>query len=97
MLKPAVNPEKIEPLHSLRGDMIKTLTDHEVGPLHIAPLAVGIADACRLTGLGRSKLYELLNAGEIPSLKIGKRRVVRVQALREWLGALDHASQSPSA
>jgi hypothetical protein len=31
----------------------------------IRPLTVRIREACRLTGIGRSKLYELIAAGEI--------------------------------
>lgn len=54
----------------------------------LEPLAVDIPKACRLTGLGRSKLYELLSAGEIPSVKVGKRRVVPVASLRQWLAKL---------
>jgi len=54
----------------------------------LEPLAVDIPEACRLTGLGRSKLYELLSAGEIPSVKVGKRRVVPVASLRQWLAKL---------
>jgi len=54
----------------------------------LEPLAVDIAEACRLTGLGRSKLYQLMSAGEIPSVKIGKRRVVPVDSLRQWLARL---------
>jgi excisionase family DNA binding protein len=35
------------------------------------PLAVRIREACRLTGIGRSKLYELIAAGEIEVIKVG--------------------------
>lgn len=62
----------------------------------LEPLAVDIPEACRLTGLGRSKLYELLSAGEIPSVKVGKRRVVPVASLRQWLAKLANF-QAPGA
>ena len=35
------------------------------------PLAVRVPEACRLTGIGRSKLYELIAAGELPIIKVG--------------------------
>lgn len=35
------------------------------------PLAVRIREACQLTGIGRSKLYELIAAGEIEVIKVG--------------------------
>jgi excisionase family DNA binding protein len=54
----------------------------------LEPLAVDIAEACRLTGIGRSKLYELLSAGEIPSCQSRQDRVVPVDSLRRWLARL---------
>ena len=51
-------------------------------------LSVDIPEACRLTGLGRSKLYDLLGNGEIASIMVGKRRVIVVAELRAWLDRL---------
>jgi excisionase family DNA binding protein len=51
-------------------------------------MAVNIPEACRLTGLGRSKLYELMTTGELQSIKVGKRRIVPVASLKEWLARL---------
>jgi excisionase family DNA binding protein len=69
---------------------------HENGT-RLEPLAVDIPEACRLTGLGRSKLYELLSAGDIPSVKIGKRRVVPVASLRQWLAKLSNSPAQGAA
>jgi excisionase family DNA binding protein len=57
----------------------------------LEPLSVDIPEACRLTGLGRSKLYELLSNGEIASVKVGKRRLIKVASLRSWLDGLTSA------
>jgi len=38
------------------------------------PLTVRIREACRLTGIGRSKLYELIAAGDIEIVKVGTLR-----------------------
>ncbi|WP_380873236.1 helix-turn-helix domain-containing protein [Sphingomonas sp. DBB INV C78] len=46
------------------------------------PVTVRIPEACRLTGIGRSKLYELIQAGEIPIVKIGSMTLVPVESLR---------------
>lgn len=35
------------------------------------PLAVRIPDAVRMTGIGRSKLYELIASGDLETIKIG--------------------------
>ena len=50
------------------------------------PLTVRIPEACRITGIGRSKLYELIKAGEIGIVKVGTITLVPVEALRRYLG-----------
>lgn len=52
-------------------------------------LAVSTSEAARLTGIGRTTLYEAIGSGALRSLKIGKRRLITVEALRDWLGALE--------
>ena len=44
-----------------------------------------IAEACDAVGLGRTKLYELISGGEIDSITIGRRRLVRVASLLKLL------------
>ena len=39
----------------------------------------------RWLGLGRTKTYELLQSGEIPSYKIGRVRRIRHQDIEAWL------------
>lgn len=57
----------------------------------IAPqrLAVSPDEAARLIGVGRTKLYEAIGSGALRSSKIGKRRVITIVALSEWLAALE--------
>ena len=45
-------------------------------------------EAADLLGIGRSKLYELLQAGQIPSVRIGKCRRIPATALRELVERL---------
>lgn len=49
------------------------------------PLTVRIRDACRLTGIGRSKFYELIAAGEIEIIKVGTITLVPVSSLTSFL------------
>jgi excisionase family DNA binding protein len=42
-------------------------------------------EAAEAIGVGRSRMYELLAAGEIPSVRIGASIRVPVAALREWI------------
>jgi len=45
-------------------------------------LTCTIAEACAATGLGRTKLYELIGAGDIATTTIGRRRLVLVRSLQ---------------
>ena len=49
------------------------------------PLTVRVREACRLTGIGRSKLYELIAAGEIDIIKVGTITLVPVASLTKFL------------
>ena len=49
-------------------------------------LTVRIPDACRLTGIGRSKLYEVIRAGEIRTIKVGTITLVPVESLAQFVG-----------
>ena len=61
------------------------MTDlNEPTPKH-APIAVSPDEAARLAGIGRTTLYAALAKGDLPSIKIGTRRLVRVDAIRKWL------------
>jgi excisionase family DNA binding protein len=45
-------------------------------------ITVRIKEACRITGIGRSKLYELIAEGEIDIVKIGTMTLIPVDSLR---------------
>jgi excisionase family DNA binding protein len=55
-------------------------------------IAVSPAEAAQLIGIGRTKLYEALNSGALPSYRIGCRRVILVAELEDWIRA--HAVKS---
>lgn len=48
-------------------------------------LSVTVAAAAKMTGLGRTTIFELLKAGRLRSVKIGSRRLILVSSLRELL------------
>lgn len=48
-------------------------------------LAYGIEDAAATLGLSRSRLYELIGAGEIAACKIGKRTIIPATELTAFL------------
>ena len=47
------------------------------------PLTVRIPEAVRITGIGRSKLYELIQAGDIAVVKIGASTLIPMDSLRD--------------
>jgi hypothetical protein len=54
-------------------------------PLPLEPLTVRIPVAVQLTGIGRSKLYELIAAGEVETVKVGTSTLVTVSSLRRLI------------
>lgn len=60
--------------------------------------ALSIDETMSATGIGRTKLYELINAGELKAKKIGKRTIVLKADLEEFLSNLqDYASSEMEA
>lgn len=50
------------------------------------------AEAAVVLGVGRSMLYELLQSGELRSVRIGTCRRIPTEAIEEFLTALQSAS-----
>lgn len=57
------------------------------------PLAVGPAEAARLLGIGRTRLYQALGSGTLRSFRVGTRRLIRLADLETWLEG--HAVRNP--
>ncbi len=49
-------------------------------------ISVRISDAVRLTGLSRTKIYQLIAHGDLEVAKIGRSTVVLASSLRELVG-----------
>ncbi len=49
-------------------------------------LTCTIDEACQATGIGRTKLYELIGAGYLDTTTIGRRRLVLVRSLQSLIG-----------
>ena len=50
-------------------------------------LSCTIDEACEATSLGRTKLYELIGAGQLATITVGRRRLVIVRGLLSLLEA----------
>lgn len=46
-------------------------------------LSCTVDEACEVTGLGRTKLYELIGSGRVLTTTIGRRRLVIIRSLLE--------------
>jgi excisionase family DNA binding protein len=49
------------------------------------PLAVSVNEACRMTSIGRTKLYAMMSAGDLPYRKIGSRTIILMADIRKLL------------
>lgn len=52
------------------------------------PENISIGEAVRLFGIGRTKLYELIQKGEIDAVKLGRRTLVRAHSARSFIDSL---------
>ena len=48
-------------------------------------LAVRVADASRLTGIGKTKLFELIADGTLETTSIGRRRLILYRSLQQLI------------
>lgn len=48
-------------------------------------IAVSPNEAARICSIGRTTLYAALTTGELRSIKIGTRRLITIEAIKEWL------------
>jgi len=48
----------------------------------IEPITVRVLAAVRITGLSRSRIYELIKAGDIEIIKVGRATLIRYESLK---------------
>lgn len=51
----------------------------------ITPISVTVSEACKISGLGKTKIYELCNSGALKSSIIAGRRLIRFDSLDQFL------------
>jgi excisionase family DNA binding protein len=54
-----------------------------------------VEDAAQALALGRTKVYELLDAGQLRSVKIGRARRIPLEALHEFVRSIEEPSPVP--
>ena len=54
---------------------------------------ITVEEAATLLGIGRSAAYEAARRGQLPTRRVGRRLLVPLPALLEWLGAHGAAAE----
>ena len=70
--------------------------DDLVGDKQPEPLALSVAEAARISGSSRSKLYEALQRRELRGKKLGRRTIILREALASYLASLPNFGDDPS-
>jgi excisionase family DNA binding protein len=78
--------DKLNALHSM------PMATQIVGGRDEAKLLLTVTEAASLLSLGRSKTYELVRAGVIPSVRITGSRRIKVSDLLVYVAALGEAA-----
>ena len=52
---------------------------------NLEPITVRIPEAIRITGMSRSRIYELMQAREIEYVKVGASTLIIVDSLRAFI------------
>jgi excisionase family DNA binding protein len=85
----AISGEK--PLHNIKG--LRHKKPAPTGPrlrqingtLFAARVSATVGETCQATGLGKTTVYELINAGTIETVAVGTRRLVLVRSVLELI------------
>ena len=57
-------------------------------------IAISIIEAAKRAGVGRSSIYQAIGRGELKIRKNGRRSLILVDELKEWVAALPVANVS---
>lgn len=89
MLEVRLNPtpEFVELVQRLEAAVAALERLSGTGPLKGggSRLAYSAKEVAALTGLHRNEVYKLLHAGELKSIRLGRRILIPRSALEEWL------------
>ena len=53
--------------------------------IHMQSELLTIPEVCKLSNLGTTNIYALINRGEISAKKVGRKTLIPRQAFNEWM------------
>ncbi|MCZ8184217.1 MAG: helix-turn-helix domain-containing protein [Beijerinckiaceae bacterium] len=59
-------------------------------------ISLTIQDVSKTTGIGRTKVFELIREGKLPARKIGTRTIILAEDLKAFLDKLPQAGHRPA-
>jgi excisionase family DNA binding protein len=62
----------------------------------VAAVLLTVDDAAAVLSLGRTKVYELLESGLLPSVKIGRSRRIPLSGVREFVQRIALGEEEPT-
>ena len=76
-----------QPIAKLRpnSDSEASLPDKHLHPLGEVRVAYSVDEAASLIGIGRTLAWSLVRSGELPSIRVAGRVLIRRRQLLEWL------------
>jgi excisionase family DNA binding protein len=66
------------------SEQVRAAKSPDRGPL-VEPLLLTTEEAANVLRISRSKAYELIASGRLPSITLGRSRRVPLDALRKWI------------
>ncbi len=58
----------------------------------LEPLIIPLADVCQVTGQSKPVVHDAINAGDLETFLVGRRRFARIEAVKAWVDKLESAS-----
>lgn len=68
------------------GVKVAAAFDRQTEAVIIEPLTVRISMAVQLTGISRSRLYELIQSGDLETVKVGRSTLIPYKSLKALTG-----------
>ncbi len=50
------------------------------------PILLAVPETCHALGIGKTKLYDLISAGRLEVVKIGRKTLIRASSIRALAG-----------